>query len=172
MSSSDYYRKDPPVPKDLSRYPSRIVYSTDHRLSDFEDEWILFPPTWLRRNLNELLLKSSTPVLLRTVWPLEVKALVNHACPHLSLWQNCLQLNIYPCIWFTKGGKAIQVARRGSVPKKTWDNTEWSVKVWPDWTSSRNNKPFSTDFCELFPKWTFGCLDLCWRFAKRMVNTS
>ena len=58
--------------------------------SHFEDEWILFPPTWLRRNLNELLLKSSTPVLSRTVWPLEVKVLVNHACPHLSLWQKPL----------------------------------------------------------------------------------
>ena len=54
-----------------------------------------------------------------------------------------------------KGEKAVEVARRGSVPKKTQDNTEWSVKVWVDWASSRNNKllpgevPFSTDFCEL-----------------------
>ena len=54
-----------------------------------------------------------------------------------------------------KGEKAIEVARRGSVPKKTRDNPEWSVKVWADWASSRNNKllpgevPFSTDFCEL-----------------------
>ena len=54
-----------------------------------------------------------------------------------------------------KGKSAIKAAKHSSIPVKTRDQTNWSVKVWEEWAQNRNTnllpgeKPFSTNFCDL-----------------------
>lgn len=39
-----------------------------------------------------------------------------------------------------KGAKAVQVAIEASIPKKTREQTNWTVRVWSEWAASRNKK--------------------------------
>ena len=52
------------------------------------------------------------------------------------------------------GNQAVKAARESSIPVKTKNQTDWTVRLWADWAAARNQtllpeSPFSCLFCEL-----------------------